>query len=509
MKALSVFPQGLVASILSALLLVACGRQEPPATEPPAAEAPVTETPSAPPERVPLTTASEDARALYADGIELFQNLKFVEARGYFEQAVEQDPDFAMAYFFLANTAPTVAEFGAASARAEALADNVSPGEALMIKAQAAGGRNDQAAQQDYLTQLVAMHPKDERTHFQLANYHMAMQEYAAAIEHYGHTTAIKPDLAPAYNALGYALRASGRLEEAEAAFRSYRDLVPDEANPYDSYAELLMALGRYDESIENYQAALERDPNFISAHAGISVNQSLKGDKDAAIAAAAAMLAMARNNSERRNANFREATAHLFAGDVDGALAAIQKNVALSETEGNHAALANHYQYMGDMMLDAGDGARGLEHYRTSLEHSQRADVNEAVKAQAERNFLFKSAIAAMVAGEEDTAAARMAEYTAVAEAGGTASERRRIHAMNGFFAMLKEDYATSAAEFAQGDLSNPVVLYWGAVVHKESGDNATAAEWAANAANGNPLSPSAPFVRTEALELLAQLEG
>ncbi len=498
-------PYTVLAGLIAALLLVACGQQESPPSPAPMAEAP-----SAAPERVPTTTASEEALAFFNTGMALANNLRLVEARRHFRQALEKDPEFALAYVMLANTAQSAEDFWNASAEAQALVDKVSPGEQLIIKAQAAAGRNDQAAQLDYLNQLVAMHPKDERTHFQLANYYAGVQDNTAAIMHYGHATTIKPDYATAYNALGYALRANEQLAEAEAAFKTYRDLIPDEPNPYDSYAELLMELGRYDESIENYQAALERDETFVSAHAGISVNQSLKGDVAAAVAAAAAMRSAARDNGEQRAANFREATAHLFAGDTTGALAAMQKNLTLSEEEGNHAALFNHYQYMGDIMLAADDAAKALEYYQAALEHGRQADVSDAVKAQSERTYVYRTALAAIVADDVETATARVADYTAQVEAApSTALEQFQVHTAAGLLALLQEDYAAAAAELSQSDQTNPAVLYWLALAHDGAGNKQLAAELAAKAANRNPLSPNMPLVRDQVLQLLKRLEA
>ena len=43
--------------------------------------------------------------------------------------------------------------------------------------------------------------------------------------------------------------------------------------NPYDSYAELLMKLGRYEESIQQYKKALDVNPEFFASHMGISNN--------------------------------------------------------------------------------------------------------------------------------------------------------------------------------------------------------------------------------------------
>jgi len=63
------------------------------------------------------------------------------------------------------------------------------------------------------------------------------------------------------YNGLGYAYRPLHRYDE-RAAFKRYIQLIPDEPNPYDSYAELLLKIGRHAESIEMYRKALALDPH-------------------------------------------------------------------------------------------------------------------------------------------------------------------------------------------------------------------------------------------------------
>ena len=44
----------------------------------------------------------------------------------------------------------------------------------------------------------------------------------------------------------------------AEKAFQKYIELIPKDPNPYDSYAELLLKMGRFEDSIAQYRKALE-----------------------------------------------------------------------------------------------------------------------------------------------------------------------------------------------------------------------------------------------------------
>lgn len=490
----------------AALSLGACGQTDAPA---PAAETAATEAPAAVPaqEKMPITTVSDEARTLYLEGRALADNLHAVEAREKFVAAIEADPDFALAYQGMAFSSQTTAQFFDAVGKAEDSMSAASEGEQLLIKALIAGAENDQDAQREALSNLMSMYPKDERSHMAMANFLNGLQDFDGAVLHFGHAASINPEFAAAFNSLGYAHRSNGNLDGAKEAFQRYVELIPDEANPYDSYAELLMEMGQHDESIDNYRKAIELDPNFISAYAGISINESLRGDAEAAQQAAMDMLAIARTSGQKQNAMFRSVTAHLMAGDSEAALAKAEEMIAKSGEQENHAAMGGMSEYMGDIIMSLGDGAKATEYYESALQHRQQANTNEATKMAAERAYQFKTAIAAMVDDEAEVAAERTAKYTAAAGADGNAFERRRIHELAGFLAMMNEDNETAAAEFAQASQLNPIVLYWSAVVNKELGNSEKAADLAHRAAHRNTLSGNLPFFRSEAVELAEEL--
>ena len=460
-------------------------------------------------DKVPVTTSSDEARAYYEEGLALADNLHAVEANQKFAQAVQADPGFAMGYLRLAQTSQSAAAFFKAVGQAEANMANASDGEQLYIRALIAAAENDQAAQQEALGKLLSMYPKDERTHMALANYQNGQQNFAEAAKHYGHATSINPEFATAWNSLGYARRSAGDLDGAKEAFQRYIELIPDEANPYDSYAELLMEMGEYDESIANYRKALKIDPHFQSAYAGISINESLKGNAEAAQAATEEMMAAARTDGEKRAALFQSAAAHLFAGYSDQAMDVAEELYAMAKEQGNLAAMGGIAEYMGDIMAVSGDGAGALEYYDLALKNLQESSINDANKEQAKRTHMFKSAIAAIVDDDIETATARAAEYTAAAEANGTAFEKRRIHELAGYIAGSNGDNKTSAAELAQANQLDPIVLYWQAVANREIGNTDKAAELATRAAYRNTLSANLPMFRDEAITLLEELES
>ena len=83
--------------------------------------------------KIPITTRSADARALFLRARALNETLEPHEAHTLFAQALAADPTFAMAEYYLASTAPTAKELTEHLERAIALSSNASPGERLVI----------------------------------------------------------------------------------------------------------------------------------------------------------------------------------------------------------------------------------------------------------------------------------------------------------------------------------------------------------------------------------------
>jgi tetratricopeptide (TPR) repeat protein len=501
MNIISLRPGPAFAFCIVALLLAACGQEDRPTTDGSSTGVATTAT------KVPLTTSSDEARTLYLEGQALADNLRAVEAQEKFAAAVEADPTFAMGYYNLAFSSQTAAEFFDAAGKAAEHAAGASEGEQLFIAALVAISENDQDAQLSALNELVAAYPQDERVHMQLGNYYNGQQDFAAAAEHFGHATQINSEFAGAYNSLGYAQRSLEDFDNAKLAFAKYVELLPNESNPYDSYAELLMEMGDYDASIENYRKALEIDEYFAASYAGITINESLKGNADLAQEAADQMLAAARNFGERQGAMFRSVTSHLFAGNIEAAMETCDVMLAEAEVAGNKAAMGGVHEYMGDIMLSQGEPAAAEGHYNAALDSRLAAGFNEANKAQAERTHMFKTAIAAMIADDSEAAATRTAEYSAAAEMNGTAFEKLRIHELAGYLAMNNEDLEAAVQHFDQASQLNPVLLYWSAWANAELGNTDRAIDLATRAANRNTLNGNLPFFRSAALELLAAL--
>src|SRR3954462_6657010 len=313
--------------------------------------------------RIPITTASEEARKLYINGRALLERLRATDGRRMFEQAVAKDPNFALAYVGLANTSGTNREFVEATTKAAAMADKVSEGERHQILALEAAMRGDPAANVMHLKELVRLFPNDERAHTLLGVLYFGRQDYQNAIAEFEKATSINPKFSPPYNQLGYAYRFLERFSDAETAFKKYTDLIPDDPNPHDSYAELLMKTGRFDESIKEYEKALAIDPNFVSSYVGIGNDYLAMGKTDQARAAFARISSRARNTGERRLVRFWTAASYVHDGATDRAIEELKAGSALAE-EHDAGTRSGDLVQMGDVLREAGRFDAALEKY-------------------------------------------------------------------------------------------------------------------------------------------------
>src|SRR5262245_34125311 len=121
-------------------------------------------------DKIPITTTSAEARQLYLKGRDLAEKLRATDARRFYEQAVEKDKNFALAYVGLANTSGTTKEFIDAVNRAASLAGGVSEGERHIIGGLESGLKADPAGTLKHFTELVRLFPNDERAQTLLGN---------------------------------------------------------------------------------------------------------------------------------------------------------------------------------------------------------------------------------------------------------------------------------------------------------------------------------------------------
>ena len=460
-----------------------------------------------PPGKMPITTTSKAALKEYLVGRDLVEKLRGGEARAHFQKALELDPKFAMAYVgrMTASTGPT--ETFTAMEQAVALIPGVTEAEANMIRTVEAGVNSRPDEQRRLLEANAKAYPDDERAHSLLGNYLFGAQEWEAAINEYTRAIAINPNFSPPYNQLGYALRYLHRDTEAEAAFKTYTELLPDEPNPYDSHAEMLLYLGRYREAIGEYQKALDLNPNFPSAYVGIGHAYIYLGEPEEARKAFVKLRFIARNDGETRQAYLWLAGSYLFAGDHDGAIAEIEKRMELAKARDDKTSMANDAGLIAQILLDAGRADQAQARFAEALRLIDEADVPAAIHETARVGRLVFAARIDLARGDIAGAAAKAAEYRKLAEARRVPEEIRTSHALLGLIADARGDHQEAVAQLKQGNQNDPRTLLALARAQAAAGDRETAIATCRRALVFNRPDFGNAFVRVPGLALLKEL--
>lgn len=469
---------------------------------------PISAPPQAAPAKVPLTTDSEAARDAFLRGREKYDALHFAEAHRLFSEAADQDPTFAMAQLMRAATTDSAQTYyEAINAASEAL-QHASAGEQLYIRAFMAGAQGDGDEQYRLLKKLQALYGRDERVHMQLGRYHLENGQFEDAILHFRHAIDIAPTFAAAHNMLGYAYRYDGDFAAAKDVFSRYVELVPNEPNPLDSYAELLLEAGDYEASLDKYRQALAIAPGFAASRVGVIINYSMLGRHADAIAAANDMFDRADSTVERRMALVRLSGACLHAGDHAAALAALDRLAQLGEEMAAPGIRAQASDLAGDILLMDGDADAALGSYRKALELRREAMTSDAERIRAKREFLFKSTLAAIQSGRR-MVAARYLEQFRRDVAGAGSKEQWRLHELEGYASIMNGDYGLAVKRLRDGNPSNPVVHYFLALAYEGAGQPKMARQHAEMAAYRNTLAITLPYFRRQALELIGRLDA
>ncbi|HJP92474.1 MAG TPA: tetratricopeptide repeat protein [Pyrinomonadaceae bacterium] len=439
--------------------------------------------------KIPVTTSSEEARKEYLAGRDLQEKLRITDSIAHFDKAISLDPNFALAELNRANVSPTAKEFFEHLKKAVALSDKASDGERMLIQANEAGANGNPTQQKEILEKLVAAYPNDERAHFNLGGYYFGQQDFPQAIAHYKKATEIAPDYSTAFNILGYAYRQNEAYADAENAFKQYIALIPNDPNPYDSYAELLLKMGRFDEAITQYNKALAVDPNFVNSHFGIAAALTYQGKPNDANAELQKITQKARSDGERRTALFGQTIVAVDGGKFDEALAQVDRQYALGEKTNDVPAMAGDLQLKGNILLAMGRPDDAKRAYEQALKMTTDSNLAQPVKDNNARFHHYNLARVAIAKNDLATAKTETETFRSGAETAKNTNQLKQAHELAGRIALAEKNYDTAISELGQANQQNPDVLYLLGQAYQGKGDGAKAKQMFTKAARFNSL--------------------
>ena len=432
---------------------------------------------------LPLTSKSPEARHIAKQAMELYlDQVEQAQAIDTLRKAVAIDPDFAIAHEFLTQISLDPSEQVAEQQKAFATRKHATAGEQLAIEWYQDATDHKLLSAIVKMNDLLKQYPHDKWVVWMTTWWLMTETEYERAIDVYERSEIT--DSPGLMNNMGYAYASLRQFDKAFPLMDKYVEAMPHDANPQDSYAEILRLAGHYQESIEHYRAALEINPQFYSSQFGIADTYSLMGDQ-----------VQARKEYENAFRKFaslpelhrvqwqtREAITYVREGNYEDADRAFHRIAAYSHSKHMSQVEADTYRQMAIYQPDAKHSLALLRKGQRALGHHKNAPT--VLVKQEYAQILRARVEAALKIGNTRMVEHSLQQLARLSQVSNDKLIEVAYHGAAGAvaFAANKDEDAISHLE---EDTDNPLSLHLLAAAYHRAGNRAdaqTASETLAN---------------------------
>ena len=179
------------------------------------------------------------------------------KAKDYFQQAIDKDPNYALAYVGMAEYYYVLPE------------STYTPIKESTLKFKAAA------------TRALAIDDDQSEAHALLAGAHDNDWDWAAAAQEYERALQLDPNNSRTHVLYGLHSETVGNTDQAIAHFQRAVELEPLNLNTMTNLGASYFSVKRYDESIAQFNKVLEIDPNYATAHQFLSFVYEAQGKYD------------------------------------------------------------------------------------------------------------------------------------------------------------------------------------------------------------------------------------
>jgi Tfp pilus assembly protein PilF len=406
---------------------------------------------------MPVTTSSEQARALYESGVQDFEKFYLDRSNDNWRAAVKADPNLAVAWARIAFTSSDPKEVSLAREKATALASKVTPGEQLMVTWIVRVKEGDFIGGISAMNDLLEMYPKDKHLFYLAGDWLMAENADEHARKLMEKALSIDKNYPPALNDLAYLQARNREFAKAFANMDRYVALLPKEPNPQDSYGELLRMAGNFEASLQHYRAALQIDPDFVSSQVGLADTYALMGNQDQARIEYDKAIRFAHNEADRLSYGIQKAMTFVRDGKFVEADKQLQEIAETAHAKEQDLQEAQAYRQAAEYQADDNAALKYLQSAEESLGHL--ATISKGDKDEELSRILRNRAVFAAHAGNSSLASSSLKQLEAMA-----AGSRNRIiqGSFNGAAGTLLMDQKKfdEAISFLEEDQDNPFTM-------------------------------------------------
>ena len=423
-----------------------------------------------------VTTSSLEAYDLYLQGKEAFLRFNYPEARSLLEKAAGLDPTFAIAHLWLGFAYNALAMRDSrqeAYAQAYKYQDRATERNRLLIQNRyAVYEEEDEEKGYEILLEMKEKYPTSGAAHSLLGGYYEDKQMWDKAIEEYLILMELDASSGTGFaaNNLGYLYLSIGENDKALDMFKRYAAILPEGANPLDSIAETYFNMGRLDDAISKYRAALEIKADIGS---GIPLGYifALKEDYAEALAKIEHFIDSAPSPGIAVYGYAWKAIYCSLLGRFTEASEIMEKMFRRRDSSGGESPIFELHWVKGWLAYERGDLELSRSQFATYAEFVTRRDP--AYEALDQASLFWRLGLIDLKAGKIISARSRFEElneiFPEMQEAAGPESELRMTHSRDMFEAelILAEGQPQGALEICENadPLAIPIGIQEGAL--------------------------------------------
>jgi tetratricopeptide (TPR) repeat protein len=434
---------------------------------------------------LPLTSKSPEARRIAKEAMELYldqvEQAKAIES---LRKAVKIDPDFAMAHEFLTQISLDPGEQVSEQQKAFATRAHASYGEQQAIEWYQDALDHKLMSAIVKMNDLLRQYSQDKWVVWMTTWWLMTETQYDRAIQIYERSGIC--DSPGLLNNMGYAYAGLRKFDRAFALMENYVAELPKDANPQDSYAEILRMAGHFHQSIEHYRAALVTNPEFYSSQFGIADTYSLMGDQAQARKEYKVGFEKFPDLPELHRIQWknREAFTYVREGNYEGADRAFQAIVNYAHSRRMSQVEADMYRQMAMYQQDPKRALNLLKKADSAL--AERTNAATSLINQEEAQILRARVEIALKTADQKRVRRSLARLQKLSESSNDKLIDVAYHGAAGAAAFARDDFAGAIAHLEE-DANNPLSLHLLAAAYQHAGNRDEARSTSETLANFN----------------------
>ncbi|HEX4603607.1 MAG TPA: tetratricopeptide repeat protein [Candidatus Angelobacter sp.] len=421
-----------------------------------------------------ISTKSPQAHAFFEKGVEKMEMLHIEDGLQNMRNAVKADPQFALGHIFLTFFSQDPTEQVAEREKALATRAFADAEEKLIVDWLANASQSRLLPAIQAMNEALQSYPRDKHLHW-LAGWwllldHNQAQRAAAMFER---VIEIDPKFADAYNEAAYCYARQNNFEKSFSYIKRYTELVPNEPNPQDTFAEISRMAGRFEDALTHYRMSLKIDPTFHESQLGLGDTYALMGDQAKARAEYAKAIETA-SPVQKVLWSFQAAATYVREGDLASADKAFNASAEQAHAKDFANLEADAYRSMSMYQLESAASLRLLARAEAVLKEEHK--VPQSLLNQ-ELAVVLRTRVERAIAGSnKELADATFKQLQALAEANGADGLiANALHGAGGAVALAAGNYAEAVNNFEEDD-TNPISMRGLITAYEKNGQEGNA---------------------------------